>query len=101
MASSRREPPDFNATPGAAAYLLKKDSASYKHPSPAAFSMGSGRAFQVPVGMHEGPGPGAHECERGMAHPDIRTQHALCLLILTPSMRTLDQRIEVFLCTRL
>jgi hypothetical protein len=59
--------------------------------------MAAGRAFQVPVGISEGPGPGAHECERGIAHPDIRTHHTVCLLILAFFTYTTAPRIEVFL----
>jgi hypothetical protein len=83
MPSSRPPPPDTSTTPGAAAYLLKKDTAAYKFAASPSFPIAAciRTNWQAVLGGAESPGPGAHDCARGIGKPDIRAclKHTSCL----------------------
>lgn len=61
-------------TPGAAAYLMKKDLAEYKYSSPPAFCIAAAirTDWSAVTGGVDAPGPGAHDSLRGIGRPDIR-----------------------------
>eukprot|EP00892_Ulva_mutabilis_P009938 jgi/Ulvmu1/7316/UM035_0105.1 len=65
-------------TPGAAAYLMKKGLAEYKYASPPAFGIAAAirTDWSAVAGGADAPGPGAHDCLRGISRQDIqkRTQ---------------------------
>lgn len=62
-------------TPGADAYLMKKDLGEYKFRAPPAYGIAAAirTDWSAVTGGIDSPGPGAHDSLRGIGRPDVRT----------------------------
>lgn len=78
MPKALRAPPPSTSleSPGAPAYLIKRDAAHYRYPAAGGRSLGARTDWAGCAAGCDVPGPGAYDVAKGISNPDLRAHPA-------------------------